>query len=215
MKSTRIIVADRYKMVAEGLKSVLNKMEGLEIVGFARGGKELLKVLRKDNMIDLVIMDVTMPELDGIDTMRVIKKKFLDIKVLTYSALNEIEYINSMRIEGAMGYVLKTDEENELINAVTAIIDGDKYFSPSVQEAINNGYDHTAKDLKGDYIGLKKREREIITLIAQERTNDEIADELCLSPSTIKTYRKRLLLKLNVRSSAGLVKYAIDRSWVT
>ena len=197
------------------MRSVFDKEEGVEVVDFARGGKEVIKVLRKDKMIDLVIMDVTMPELDGIDTMRVIKMKFPDIKVLIYSALNEIEYINSMRIEGAMGYVLKTDDEEELIIAVSALIHGDEYFSPSVQESVDTGYAHTSKDLKGDYIGLKNREREIITLIAQERTNEEIADELCLSASTVKTHRKKLMVKLNVRSAAGLVKYAMDRGWVS
>jgi len=215
MKNTRIIVADSYKLIAEGLRSVLADEVGLDIVGFAKGGEELLKILRNDKMVDLVIMEISMPELDGIDTMRAIKKEFPHIKVLTYSALNEIEYINSMRIEGAHGYILKNDDDHELISAIKSIVNGNTYFSPSVKESIKSGYSNTTKGLKGEYIGLKKREREVIILIAQERTNEEIADELSLSAETIKTHRKKLMVKLNVRSAAGLVKYAMDRGWVS
>ena len=215
MNSIRIVVADCNKLVEHGLRSILSREEGLDIVGFAMGGNELIKILRKDEMVDLVIMDVTMPELDGIDTMRVIKEKFPDVKVLAYSNLDKIEYINSMRIEGAKGYVLKTDDDNELISAIYSIIDGNNYFSPTVKASIDKGYAHTSKAIKGDYVGLKERERQIITLIAQERTNEEIADALFISAATVKTHRKKLMLKLNVRSAAGLVKYAIDRGWVS
>lgn len=214
MKCARIIVADSSKLIAEGLRSILANEQGLDIVGFAMGGNELIKILRKDELVDLVIMDITMPELDGIDTMRMISDMFPNIKVLAYSNLTEIEYINSMRIEGAKGYVLKNDDDEEVISAIYSIIDGNNYFSPKVKESITKGYAHTSKDLKGDYVGLKKRERQIITLIAQERTNEEIADELFISAATVKTHRKKLMVKLNVRSAAGLVKYAIDRGWV-
>jgi len=155
-----------------------------------------------------------MPEMDGIDTMRELKENYPNVKVLAYSALRDIEYINSMSIEGARGYVLKSADEKELLEAIRTVMDGHEYLGQEVKDIVGKGYVHTYKDIKGEYIGLTDREREIIKLIAMEKTNVEIADELFVSIDTIKTHRKNLMNKLNVRSSAGLVKYAIDRGWV-
>jgi len=213
MKNLKVVVADNQKLIADGLDALFSKSGGIEVVAFAKGGVALLGLL-KDVDVDLVIMDVTMPQMDGIDTMKEIKRKFPTQKVLAYSALNEIEYINSMRIEGAKGYVLKDDDEKELMKAIRMIMDGHEYLSPQVQRIVKEGYEHTFKDLKGEYVGLTGREREIIRSIALERTNLEIAQELFVSVDTIKTHRKNLMQKLNVRSAAGLVKYAIDRGWI-
>lgn len=213
MNKIRIIVADRQKMVGEGLRSLINTRDEFEYVGFAAGGIKLLTLLEEETA-DLVIMDVTMPEMDGIDTTRALRKKYPELKILAYSALNTIEFINSMRIEGARGYVLKNGNENELFDAIRLIMKGHEYLSPEVKKTIDKGYDYTFKDFKGEYVGLTEREREIIKMVALERTNGEIASQLFLSVDTVKTHRKNLMTKLNVRNVAGLVRYAVDRGWV-
>ena len=213
MPITRIIVADAQKLVAQGLKEHFSKLEHLRIVGHARSGKALLTML-KTVEADLVLMDVSMHEMDGIDTTRVLRKKYPDLQVLAHSALTEIEYVNSMLIEGARGYLVKECSPKEMIAAIELVTNGGRYISPAARASIAKGYAHTDKRFDGVYQGLTDREREIIRLIALEKTNDEISAALFLSTDTVKTHRKNLMAKLNVRGTAGLVKYAIDRCWV-
>lgn len=208
-----IVVGDRLKLVADGMKVLIAAAPHLKIIDHAVSGNELLTKV-KAHKPDLVIMDVSMPGKDGIDTTRELKKKLPDVLVLAHSALNDIEYINSMLIEGASGYVLKGATAEEMIKAINIVMDGGKYLSPAAMEEVNKGYAHTFKDIKGEYIGLTQREKEIIRMIAMEKTNKEIADELFVSLETVKSHRKNLMVKLNVKSVAGLVRYAVDRCWV-
>lgn len=168
----------------------------------------------KEEAPDIVLMDISMHEMDGIDTARKVRQQYPDVKVVAHSALTDIEYVNSMLIEGARGYLVKGCTDAEMLEAIDLVMDGGRYISPVARESIANGYKHTDKRIDGEYLGLTGREREIIRLIALERTNDEMAAELFLSTATVKTHRKHLMVKLNVRSTAGLVKYAIDRCWV-
>ena len=119
-----------------------------------------------------------------------------------------------MLIEGASGYIVKGAEQDEFVQAINVVMDGGQYLSPAAQEEVEKGYTHTRKEMGGEYIGLTQREKEIIKLIAREKTNQEMADELFVSLETIKSHRKNLMTKLNVKSVAGLVKYAVDRAWV-
>lgn len=209
----RIIVADRQDLVAKGLQQLLAKEPDLQVVEHVATGQAVLQKLKEDSF-DLLIIDVTLPGLDGIDTTREVKKMTPALCVLAHSSLTGIEYINSMLIEGASGYVLKGASEEEFIQAVRVVLDGGRYLSPAALEEVEKGYSHTQKHMEGEYVGLTKREKEIIKLIAQEKTNKEMADELFVSLETIKSHRKNLMTKLNVKSVAGLVKYAVDRAWV-
>jgi len=119
-----------------------------------------------------------------------------------------------MLIEGASGYLLKGGEREEFILAIEQTMKGEKYLSPAAEKTVADGYSHTDKEMDGEYIGLTQREKEIIRLIAREKTNQEMAEELFISVETIKSHRKNLMTKLNVKSIAGLVKYAVDRAWV-
>lgn len=213
MPVTRIIVADAQQLVAHGLQKHFANLDHLHFVGHARSGKALLETL-KTTEADLVMMDVSMHEMDGIDTTRELRKKHPDLRVLAHSALTEIEYVNSMLIEGARGYLVKGCSDSEMLEAIELVMDGGRYISPAARASIAKGYAHTDKRVDGVYQGLTAREREIIRLIALEKTNDEISATLVLSTDTVKTHRKNLMAKLNVRGTAGLVKYAIDRCWV-
>lgn len=212
MAPSRIIVADPLELIAEGIRSWLQGEPDLELAYHIRSGAELLELLRR-RPADLVLMEVSLPGMDGIDCMRAVHREFPAQRVLAFSALDEIEYVNSMLVEGASGYLLKGGSRQEFLLGVRATLAGERYLSDAARASVERGYAYVQKDPEGEYIGLTPREREIIRLIAQERTNAEIGAALFISEDTVKSHRKKLLTKLNVRTSAGLVKYAIDRRW--
>ena len=211
-KPVRIVVVDPEELIFEGLKARYADTPELDFVLHVANGLVLIQGPSRSG-VDLVLMEVSMPEKDGIDTMRELRKVQPGLKVIAHSNLNGIEYINSMRIEGAMGYVLKGGTKEELLLAIRTVRGGGTYISPAAQESVDRGYVFTEKRMNGEYIGLTEREREVIRLIAREKTNSEIAHALSLSNDTVKTHRKHLMAKLEVRSTAGLVKYAMNRGW--
>jgi DNA-binding NarL/FixJ family response regulator len=213
MRRTRIFVADPVELIYEGLCARLAISADLELVGHASDGITALERIA-ELQPDLVLLEVTLPGKDGIDTMREIRKRWPGMSVIAHSARLEIEYVNSMRIEGARGFLAKNAPASEIIEAIHTVTAGGEHLSEAARDNIERGYKFTRKRIEGDYIGLTERERDIIRMVAQEKTNEEIAATLFVSPETVKTHRKHLMAKLNVRSAAGLVKYAVDRHWV-
>ncbi|MCB0792088.1 MAG: response regulator transcription factor [Flavobacteriales bacterium] len=213
MSPLRILIADAQDLIADGLRMRLDDLKRYRIVGHARTGVHVLERLAQEP-VDLLLMDVSLPGSDGIDTMRAVHRLHPRVKVLGHSLLYEIEYVNSMLIEGASGYLLKGGPHEELLLAIDTVMSGRCYLSPLARKSVESGYAYTDKRVDGAYVGLTEREREIIRMVAQERTNEEIADDLGISPETVKSHRKKLMTKLNVRNAAGLVKYAVDRCWI-
>jgi DNA-binding NarL/FixJ family response regulator len=211
-KKIRILVVDQLELVASGLTELFRN-SNIEVAGYAQGGHEVLAWL-EENKADVILLDVSLPKMDGIDTTRAVCEKYPEQKLLAHSLLNEIEYINSMLIEGASGYILKGAELTEFELAIATVLNDEQYISPAAVKVVDLGYAYTNKNIDGDYIGLSSRERDIIKFIASEKTNQEMAELLFLSVETIRTHRKSLMTKLNVKSAAGLVKYAVDRRWV-
>lgn len=209
----RIVVVDAQDLVADGLRLRLADQPMLRIQAHVHNGKDLLQLLN-DTPVDLVLMDVSLPGMDGIDTVRALRKRDQAVRILAHSALVEIEYVNSMLIEGANGYLVKGGPREELLDAIDVTMDGGRYISPAARDSVAKGYAHCDKRVDGEYLGLSQREREIIVLIAKERSNDEIGVALHISTETVKTHRKHLMAKLDVRSAAGLVRYARDRCWI-
>lgn len=207
------MVADALELVSDGLRVRLSDRDDIHVVAHASTGNRVLELL-STIPIDLVLLEVSLPGMDGIDTARAIRKLFPQVRMLAHSSLTEIEYVNSMLIEGACGYLVKGGPREELVLAIHTVMSGKRYLSEAAQRSVEAGYAYTEKRMDGEYIGLTAREREIIRLVAMERTNGEIAAVLFISEDTVKTHRKHLMTKLNVRSVAGLVKYAIDRRWV-
>ncbi|MBK6629027.1 MAG: response regulator transcription factor [Flavobacteriales bacterium] len=213
MSPVRILVVDALELVHEGLKARYIDSPVLDLSAYAGTGEAMLERIRLDPP-DLVLLDVSLPVMDGIDAMRALHKEHPQVKALAHSLLNGIEYVNSMLLEGASGYVVKNGPREELPQAVRTVMAGGRHLSPAAQEAVDKGYSYTEKRPDGEYVGLTVREREIIRLVALERTNAEIAVALFISEDTVKTHRRNLMTKLNVRSTAGLVRYAVDRCWV-
>jgi len=205
---SRLIVVDDHKMFLDGLLSIINNESDFEIVMTANSGKNVIKYLDniKGENINLVITDVNMPDVSGIELNKHIKNNYPTIKTLVVSMLHDSRTIHTLTKDNVDGYVPKNAEKTELLLAIETILKGDKYFSESIKQA----YMQSMFTKENEVItSLTNREKEVLKLIALEHTTQEIADQLFLSKHTIEGYRKNLISKLEVRNLAGLTKYAI------
>ncbi|MEN7551379.1 response regulator transcription factor [Rapidithrix thailandica] len=205
----RIIVADDHSMFLDGLISLLNDVEYIEIVGKASNGKEALHLLKKVKA-DWVITDISMPEMDGIVLTGQIKKKYPEIKVLVVSMYHQSETIAKVVQQEADGYLLKNAGKEELLKAIASIQAGEKYFSEEIKQKYLESM-FAPKKKSREQVPLSRREKEVLVLIAQENTTPEIAEKLFISQHTVESHRKNIIRKLNVRNTAGIVKYAIQQ----
>jgi DNA-binding NarL/FixJ family response regulator len=210
IKHINVFIVDDHQIVRDGVKALLKKVEGIKIIDEASNGKEALKCVRSIHKeIDVIIMDITMPEMDGILATRLILKEFPNIKILGLSMHDDESHLISMLQEGALGYVLKTTGKAELVHAISRVAEGQSYFDRQASSKLLNYLSNKDKHKKSKDTELTAREKEVLLLIAEELTNAEIAEKLFLSPRTIDTHRRNLLQKLNVKNTAGLVKYAM------
>ena len=182
----------------------------VQLVGQADDGESLMELL-KTKMPDVVLMDLHMPRMNGIAATRNMKAMHPNVKILGLTMFDDTQSVSDMMLAGASGYLLKTTGKHELINAITKVYSGEKYLSNEISsKLIERMFDGNNNALVQGKVDITPREREIIKLIAQELTNNEIAWKLNNSPMTIITHRKNLLRKLGVKNTAGLIKYAIQ-----
>jgi DNA-binding NarL/FixJ family response regulator len=208
----RILIADDHAVVAEGLKHLVEAQSDLEVVATVGDGREAVRVA-KETGPDVVLMDLSMPELNGADATRAIVDERPECKVIVLSMYAEREYVRRALKAGATGYVVKRSAAKELVEAIRAVHSGQRYLSPRVADVVIDDY---AADGKADLLEkLSTREREVLQLLAEGRTGSEIAQRLALSQKTVETYRARLVEKLGIRDVAGLVKFAIQRGLVS
>lgn len=213
MANIRIIIADDHNIVRDGVRSLIEDIPGYVIVGEANNGKEAVE-LCKNNDIDIVIMDITMPEMDGIEATEIIKDKNPDIKILALTMLIEDQHIRKMIKAGASGYILKSSGKQELLEALNAIINDQHYFSEGATQAILKELVNPVieKSETTESFELTERELEILKYIVDECTNQEIADKLYLSVRTVDAHRRNLLQKIGAKNTAGLVKHALKNN---
>jgi DNA-binding NarL/FixJ family response regulator len=208
----RILIADDHGVVAEGLKHLIEAQSDLEVVAIVPDGREAVRVA-KEMQPDVVLMDLSMPELNGADATRAILERDPKCRVIVLSMYAEREYVRRALKAGAAGYVVKRSAAKEVVDAIRAVNAGQRYLSPRVADVVIDDY---AGDGKGDLLEkLSAREREVLQLLAEGRTGAEIAARLSLSQKTVETYRARLVEKLGIRDVAGLVKFAIQRGLVS
>jgi DNA-binding NarL/FixJ family response regulator len=208
----RILIADDHAIVAEGLKHLVEAQSDLEVIATVGDGREAVRVA-KETEPDVVLMDLSMPELNGADAARAIIDARPECRVIVLSMYAEREYVRRALKAGATGYVVKRSAAKELVEAIRAVHSGQRYLSPRVADVVIDDY---AADGKADLLEkLSTREREVLQLLAEGRTGAEIAQRLVLSQKTVETYRARLVEKLGIRDVAGLVKFAIQRGLVS
>jgi DNA-binding NarL/FixJ family response regulator len=212
----RVVLADDHVLFRQGLKSILDRKRGIEIVGEAGDGLKLLALLRKVET-DMVILDVSMPQLRGIEATREIKKVSPDIRVLILSMHRDKGYVQSAMEAGAEGYLLKADADTELFAAIERIREHGHYLSPLLCEQLAYGMFQTGprgQELSDDE-PLSNREREVLKLVAEGFLNREIADLLFISVRTVENHRANTMRKLNAKNTADLTKYAIAKGYTS
>jgi len=212
MNRIRVFLADDHLLLREGIRSLLGKVPDIEVVGEAGDGKEAVEKVEQ-LLPDVVLMDITMPELGGLEATQRIKQKNPQVKVLILTIHETSQYLDGMMNVGASGYVVKTTASGELTSAIRAVHHGDMYLYPSIARMLVEDYLHKVKvgEQKTSYEGLTPREREILKYIAEDRKNKEIADLLGISVRTVQAHRTNLMDKLGARDRTELVKYAIRK----
>ncbi|MBL3658869.1 response regulator transcription factor [Fulvivirga sediminis] len=212
MKPTRILIVDDHKVVRDGVAMYLEDNPSYEIVGLLASGKEAIDAVEK-NDLDLVIIDINMDEMDGIETTRKVMDINPNIKVLALTMHNDYQHIKAMMDAGARGYVLKSCDEVEMRSAIETILNDDIYYSSEVGQTVMNNLAKKKNKISGDAsTPLTPREKEIYKLILEEYSNQEIADKLFISVRTVEVHKRNLLEKTGAKNSTGLVLFAIKNN---
>lgn len=215
MTNVKIALADDHKIVRDGIKTMLESQPEIEVVAEASNGNEIIERV-DDNLIDIVIMDINMPEKDGIEATKKLKNKHPDVKVLALTMSNDDLHIRQMIQAGASGYIMKSAGRKELKDAIEAIMEGKHYFSDEATHSIMMDLvKGKGKSTSPDVVHITDRELEILELIVQEFTNQEIAEKLFISSRTVDAHRRNLLQKTGSRNTAGLVKYAFQHNIIS
>lgn len=204
----RIIIADDHTMFRQGLISLLKEEKNMAVVGEASNGEEVLLLLEKQEA-DVLLLDIEMPEVDGFDVLRNLKKKHNTIKVLALTMHTSTEFVKNIIKTGADGYLQKDAEKSTLIEAITQLMTQGSYYTSEIATLLLN-------DLKKETLHstISPREKEVIQLIIDGNTTKEIAKKLFLSKHTIESHRQNILSKLQLKNTAELVKYAIQKGLV-
>ena len=215
MKHYKVILADDHLMFRQGIKKILEEIGDIEVIGEARDGLELLSLVKK-SLPDIVILDISMPKIRGIEATREIKKIDAKIKVLILTMHKSREYLFHAISAGAEGYLLKEDADSELFSAIENIRRGKAYISPILNAELADNFIRMCRgDHKGPSEKLTSREREVLKLIAEGQTNKKIADLLFISIRTVENHRANIMRKLQFKNTSDLVKYAIRKKYVS
>ncbi len=215
MDTVNIIIADDHQIVRDGIIAMLEDYDHIVVKGEASDGQEALELCRKGG-IDLVIMDLNMGEMGGIEATKRIKEEFQDIEILALTMMKNEQQIRETIQAGASGYIFKNSGLEELVEAIETVMKGEPYFTDEAVYTLVANIDGGEEDGKSKDTtkesDLTPREREVLELICQEFTNSEIADKLYISVRTVDAHRRNLLQKTGARNTAGLVRYAMKHN---
>jgi Response regulator containing a CheY-like receiver domain and an HTH DNA-binding domain len=203
-----VLIVEDHPVVIEGLKKLLLESGLAKLCVTASTGKECTTYL-KNFAPDIVLLDINLPDVNGIDLCKTIKIEYPDLKILAISSFGQRSYILRMMENGALGYVLKNSSEDEIIAAVKDVVAGQKHIGYEVNEILNQS------KKEGDSPMLTRREAEVLIMIADGFTNQEIADKIFVSPLTVDSHRKNLIMKLGARNTAELIKLAFYKGLIT
>lgn len=209
MNKIKLFIVDDHKMFLEGIQSILEDVDFIEIIATAKNGEEALKLL-KSIIPDIILTDIDMPSIDGIELTKKAKLIKSDIKTIVLSSHYKSSVISSALKAGTNGYILKNTGKLELLKAIKTVYNGENYFSDEVKNIMTESL-FNAKKTKENNVKLSDREKEILLLIVQEKNTKEIAELLFISVNTIDTHRKNLMRKIGAKNMVGLVKYAIQQ----
>lgn len=200
----RIVIAEDHQALIDGIKLALNLEPDIEVVGEANDGKELIKLVRSKQP-DMVLTDIRMPKCDGITATKKIKSKFPNIKIIAFSMFDQKEAVSQMRDAGASGYIMKNSSLSMVIEAIRTVANNDTFFDNSIV-ADKVGFNQ-------EEILLSSREKEILRLIGEGKTSNDISEALGIGKTTVDTHRKNILKKLNIQGKNDLVRFAVERKY--
>lgn len=208
-KRIKLLLVDDHPVVRKGIRSCLESLDHIEIVGEAADGQEALNKV-KEFFPDIVLMDIDMPKMSGLDATKAIRTDFPETKVLILSIHTNKHYVLQIIQSGAQGYVLKDTQPADLARAIEAIDSGQPFFSPDISQIVLNQYlSEAGEDENSASTALTNRERQVLAMIAEGQSNKEMANKLGVGVRTVETHRERVMNKLDIHSVAGLTKYAI------
>lgn len=209
-ETINVYIVDDHKMVIEGLELLLKDEASLSVIGHALSGDEALKTI-EPLAPDVVLLDINMPGLNGIETCKTLIKQMPDLKIIAISMHKESSLIKLMLSNGAKGYVLKNAGKQELIDAIHTVYKGGMYLDETVNTIVVQSVANSSRQKEtSPFPTLSKREKEILNLILEEHTTQEIADMLHISFGTVETHRRNMLMKTGARNTAGLVRVALE-----
>ena len=214
MKPVRVLLADDHTLVRAGLRKLLESLPNIEVVGEASDGLELLELAARMQP-QVILMDIAMPGLNGLEATGRITKSWPDIRVLILSMHQNSEYIRQALRQGAVAYLLKDSAPMELELALKAVLNGETYLSPAVSKGVVSDYVQRLRKEEQPIDALTPRQREVLQLIAEGQSTKDIARRLDLSVKTVETHRTQLMKQLDIHEVAGLVRYALRTGLVT
>jgi DNA-binding NarL/FixJ family response regulator len=210
----RIFIAEDHQTVREGIKLLVNAQPDMEVIGEAGDGETAIKEVARLNP-DIVLMDISMPTMNGLKATKRLRAASSEVKILTLTRHTDDGYLQQLIGAGANGYVLKQSAPNELINAIRTIGEGNAYIDPSLTRKVMGGYVNKAESLRGDGKGeLTDREAEVLRLISFGYSNKEIGSRLDVSVKTVEAHKANAMRKLGISSRIDIVRYAILRDWL-
>lgn len=206
----KVFIVDDHKMVIEGMQLLLQSEKDISVIGTALSGEEGIEKI-PDSGADVILLDINMPGINGIDTCKALLKKSPELKIIAISMHKESSLIKMMLGNGAKGYVLKNAGQDEVIEAINTVYSGKMYLDQAVNDiVINSVASSTAAKANNPFPTLSRREKEVLQLILDEHTTQEIADKLFISFGTVETHRRNMLIKTGARNTAGLVRIALE-----
>lgn len=212
MSKLRILLADDHTLMRQGLRRIVEEQADWEVVAEASNGRDAAR-LALGMKPDIAILDIAMPQMNGIEAIRQITRRAPAIRILVLSMYADEAYIVQVLQAGARGYLLKDSADTELVRAIRAVVEGKSFFSPAVSKVLLDDYVRylTERGITDRYDSLSEREREIFQLVAEGRGNKEIAQLLYVGPSTVETHRAHIMEKLDLHSAAEIVLYAVRK----
>ncbi len=208
----RIVIADDHGLIRKGLRTIIELESGMQVIGEAGDGKQLLEFLTHEQP-DMVIMDISMPKLNGIDAIRKVLALYPKIRILILTMHRNSQYFYNAISAGAHGYLIKDDSDTELLTAINTVRSGKTYISPQLSSEVADTMLSAFREHRDpSIINLTPRERDVLDLVVKGHTSKQIADILCLSPRTIDHHRANLLKKFKMKNTVDLVKYVVKNS---
>ena len=209
-KMIKILIVDDHQLVIDGIKLMIDGEEDMTVVAEAHNGQEAIDSL-PDKEVDVILMDLNMPIMNGLDATKIIHESNPDIKIIGLSMLNDLKLIRKLINYGAIGYLIKNAGKEEVINAIKTVNNGNQYFDQkTLNSLLTNKSAETKKSKSNLFPKLSRREKEILQLIMDEFTSNEIAIKLFISSGTVETHRRNIINKLGVRNTAGMIRVVMD-----